>query len=91
MRQGSPLFPLPYVIAADALGYLSWVAIIQRQMKGIQLPGGNEILNVHFANDSTFSSELLQALIANTMKYLETFSAVLGAKFIDCKTNTGYN
>jgi hypothetical protein len=39
-------------LTSDALGYLLETARISRQVQGIMLPDGSEMVNNHFADDS---------------------------------------
>jgi hypothetical protein len=49
-----------YVIAANVSGYLLEVARMQGKIRGVYVPGGNQLLNVYFANDGAVTSELTQ-------------------------------
>jgi hypothetical protein len=48
------------VIRANALNYSLKIARIQGKIRGLSLPSGNHLLNVHFANDSALTHELTQ-------------------------------
>jgi hypothetical protein len=72
--QGCPLAPNFYVIAANALGYLLETARLQGQIRGISLPGGNQLLNVHFVDDSPLTPKLTQQSVEGTLLYLDTLA-----------------
>jgi len=63
IRQGFSLAPFLYIIAADTLGNLLQGARIQGQIKGISLPRGQEMLNIHFADDFVLSPKLTQSSV----------------------------
>ncbi|XP_059070148.1 secreted RxLR effector protein 78-like [Cryptomeria japonica] len=53
IRQGCPLAPALFVIAAGALFYILRDSTISPNVKGIKLPNGEELINGQFADDTT--------------------------------------
>ncbi|XP_057834805.2 secreted RxLR effector protein 78-like [Cryptomeria japonica] len=53
IRQGCPLAPALFVIAADALFYILRDSTISPKVQGILLPNGEELINAQFSDDTT--------------------------------------
>nr|KUM47385.1 hypothetical protein ABT39_MTgene5570 [Picea glauca]QHR89567.1 hypothetical protein Q903MT_gene3589 [Picea sitchensis] len=67
IRQGCMLASYLYVITVDALGYLFEATRLQGQIRGIYLLYGNQLLNVHFADDLALTPELTQHSVEGTI------------------------
>ncbi|XP_057826434.1 secreted RxLR effector protein 78-like [Cryptomeria japonica] len=58
IRQGCPLAPALFIIAANALFYILRDSTISPNVQGIKLLNGEELINAQFANDMTLFIEL---------------------------------
>ncbi|KAH9294882.1 hypothetical protein KI387_038470 [Taxus chinensis] len=80
IRQGCPLAPSLYVIAAEGLSYLLANAAHAGLVQGIQLPSSpQQLINGHFADDSFLTLAESEASVSNAMQCLDTFCLASGS------------
>ncbi|XP_071704231.1 uncharacterized protein [Rutidosis leptorrhynchoides] len=81
VRQGDPLSPFLFIIAAEELNILAKKAIENGLFKGVEV-GYDKVAVSHlqYADDTLFIGEWSRANICNLMKLLECFEKVSGLK-----------
>ena len=74
IRQGCPLAPTLYVLAAEGFGYLLAHFVSSGLVHGISLPESlTQLVNGHFANDSFLTLLEEEENIKNVLSCLDTF------------------
>lgn len=80
IRQGCPIAPSLFVIAADALFYILRASEFGPPVKRIRLPDNSSLLNAQFADDTALFSELSEANSDYVLERSEFFRLASGAK-----------
>lgn len=73
IRQGCPLTPALFVLAADAMFYLLKDSSITPPVRGISLPNKKEICNVQFVDDIAILIKLEEENLAALLKNIDIF------------------
>lgn len=73
IRQGCPLAPSLFVIAADAIFYLLRDSSLSLKVKGINLPNNTDLLNIQFVDDTTLFLELEESNVESLISKLKIF------------------
>ncbi|XP_071695503.1 uncharacterized protein [Rutidosis leptorrhynchoides] len=81
VRQGDPLSPFLFIIAAEGLNYLTKKAITSGLFKGVEI-GSNKVLIslLQYADDTIFLGEWSKHNFGNLMKLLKCFENVSGLR-----------
>jgi hypothetical protein len=87
IRQGCPLAPALYVLAAEGFGYLLANSVSTGLVRGISLPDSpSQLVNGHFADDSFLTLIEDEENISNALHCLDTFCQASGSAIQWCKT-----
>lgn len=94
IRQGFPLALALFVIATEVLYFLLRDNMVSPKVRGLILPNDNELINIHFYDDTTIFINLKEENFNNLVKKLNIFSVAFGAKvskpkstLLSCKTS----
>ena len=80
IRQGFPLAPTLYVLAAEGFGYLLAHSVSSGLVRGISLPESSaQIVNGHFFDDSFLTLLEEEENIKNSLPCLDTFFLASGS------------
>lgn len=86
IRQGCPLAPLLFVIAADALGWLVSDAMGRGALQGIEIPNSPKDLCLQQFDDDTNAVFINSSSINSFLDYLNTFCLASGSRINHTKT-----
>ncbi|KAJ9566561.1 hypothetical protein OSB04_002527 [Centaurea solstitialis] len=88
VRQGDPLAPLLFIIAAEALNIMMHEACNKGVFHGINLPNSGPIVShLQFADDVLFMGEWSMINVVNLLRLLRCFQMSSGLKVNTCKSN----
>lgn len=80
IKQGCPLAPALFVLAADALYYLLRNNNLSPRVRGIRLPNNEEVVNVQFADDTAILLSLEEKNVGALLRNIEIFCQASGSK-----------
>ncbi|XP_071689016.1 uncharacterized protein [Rutidosis leptorrhynchoides] len=81
VRQGDPLSPFLFLIAAEGLNHLIKKACVENLFKGVEIGKDNiPLSHLQFADDTIFLGEWHRQNFCNLMKVLKCFENVSGLK-----------
>ena len=86
IRQGCPLAPALYVIAADAMNYILKSTKFGHPIKGISLPNNDDLLVDQFADDTTLFVNMEEENFDRVLSRIELFCRASGAKIAPHKS-----
>ena len=86
IRQGCPLAPALYVIAADAMNYILKSTEFGPPIKGISLPNNDELLVDQFADDTALFVNMEEENFDRVVSRIELFCKASGAKIAPHKS-----
>ena len=86
IRQGCPLAPALFVIAAEALYYILRDDTLSPEVRGLYLPNNEELINSHLADDTAVFFELTDNNLKNLQIKLDLFCTISGVKISQAKS-----
>lgn len=86
IRQGCPLAPPLFFVAAEALHYLLRDETLSQRVQGLRLPNGQEISNVKFVDDTAILFILEEDNMRWLMVKLDFFCIAYGSKILVTKS-----
>jgi hypothetical protein len=90
VRQGCPLAPYLFIIAAEVLNMMVKAEVVSGHVKGIELPCGNrQQIIAQYADDTSFTLRGEEESVRNLIYLLETFCAASGL-VLNWRKSCGY-
>lgn len=86
IRQGCPLAPTLFVITSDALYYLPRDDTLSPRVQGIILLNDSELIDIQFADDTSFFLKLSTHNIDSLNQKLDIFGKASGARVSNTKS-----
>lgn len=86
IKQGCPLAPLLFAIAANSLGWLLQEQIVKEELHGLRQPNGEQMVCQQFADDTNLLIQNSEEDIKTAIQCLEKFFLASGSKVNHEKT-----
>ncbi|XP_071694260.1 uncharacterized protein [Rutidosis leptorrhynchoides] len=88
VRQGDPLSPFLFILAAEGLNLITKSAVCNNMFRGVEIGTDKiQISHLQYANDTIFFGEWSENNLRNLMKLLKCFELTLGLKVNYNKSN----